>query len=103
VQFRCAIVALAAERYRRARGQWPETLEALAAVGYLKQVPTDVFDGRPLRWRRLDDGAVVYSVGPDGQDNGGKLDPKNPAAPGTDVGIRLWDVARRRQPAAAGP
>jgi hypothetical protein len=96
VQLRCAIVAVAAERYRRARGQWPDKLEALKEAGYLREVPTDLYDGRPLRLRRRDDGVVVYSVGPDGEDNGGRLDFKNPVAPGMDLGFRLWDTAARR-------
>jgi hypothetical protein len=45
----------------------------------------------------LDDGVVIYSVGADGKDNGGKLD-KNPTKDGTDRGFRLWDVPKRRQP-----
>jgi hypothetical protein len=99
---RCAIAALAAERYRRARGQWPDRLETLVETGYLDRVPDDPYAGGPLRWRRLDDGAVVYSVGPDGQDDGGKVTVIGASSPaeGTDVGFRLWDVARRRQPPA---
>ena len=97
---RCAIAALAAERYRRAQGHWPDRLEALVAAGYLDRVPDDLYAGGPLRWRRLDDGAVVYSVGPDGQDNGGRLDRANAPAEGTDLGFRLWDVTQRRQPPA---
>jgi hypothetical protein len=101
MQLRCAIVATAAERYRKAKGQWPGTLEALKEAGYIKEVPTDLYeDGKPLRLRRLEDGLVIYSVGPDGQDNGGKLDRKNPTAAGADLGFRLWDVAKRRQPPA---
>jgi hypothetical protein len=48
---------------------------------------------------------VIYSVGPDGQDDGGDVrgvpdTNKN----GLDVGFRLWDVARRRQdPPAPAP
>jgi hypothetical protein len=96
-ELRCAIVAIAAERYRRAGGRWPDSLEALQGAGYLREVPTDLYDGRPLRMRRLEDGLVVYSVGPDGQDNGGRLDHRNVRAPGTDLGFRLWDAARRRR------
>ena len=99
-QLRCAIVAAAAERYRLAKGQWPGTLDVLKEAGYVREAPTDPYDGQPLRWLRLDDGLEVYSVGPDGEDNGGKMDRQNPTTPGTDLGFRLWDVARRRQPAA---
>jgi hypothetical protein len=100
-QLRCAAVALAAERYRRDRGHWPDGPEALVATGYLRAVPTDLYDGRPLRWRRLDDGAVVYSVGPHGQDHGGRMDFHNLMAPDTNLGFRLWDANHRRQPPAA--
>jgi hypothetical protein len=47
-------------------------------------------DGEPLRYRALEDGAIIYSVGPDGQDNGGKLG-KGPNKGGTDIDVRLWN------------
>jgi type II secretory pathway pseudopilin PulG len=99
-QLRCAIAAVAAERYRLAKGQWPGTLGVLKEAGYVRGTPSDPYDGQPLRWLRLDDGAEVYSIGPDGKDNGGKMDRQNPTAPGTDIGFRLWDAAKRRQPPA---
>jgi len=95
-QLRCAIVAVAAERYRLAKGRWPGTLDLLKEAGYIREAPSDPY-GQPLRWLRLDDGFEVYSIGPDGEDNGGKMDRQNPVAPGTDIGFRLWDVAQRRQ------
>jgi hypothetical protein len=101
-RLRCAVAAVAAERYRRAHGRWPESLEALVPA-YLARVPADPYDGKPLRLRRLDDGVVIYSVGPDQTDNGGKIDRKDPLAEGNDLGFRLWDVARRRQPAPLPP
>jgi hypothetical protein len=93
-ELRCAAVALAAERYRVAKGQWPEKLDVLVP-DYLPAVPADPFDGKPLRLRRTEDGIMVYSVGSDGADNGGNLDRKDGKAPGTDLGFRLWDAARR--------
>jgi hypothetical protein len=99
-ELRCAIAAVAAERYRRDKGQWPDNLDALRMAHYLKQGPTDLFDGEPLRLRWLEDGRAIYSVGPDGQDNGGHMDRNNPTSPGTDLGFRLWDVNKRRQPPA---
>jgi hypothetical protein len=96
-QLRTAIVALALERYRREHGRWPETLGELVP-GKLEQVYTDPYDGKPLRYRRTSDGVVIYSVGPDKTDDGGKLDRKNWMAPSTDLGIRLWDPDERRQP-----
>jgi hypothetical protein len=96
---RCAIVAVALERYRRDHGGWPDGLASLVPE-YLGAVPTDPGDGRPLRYKRLADGVLVYWVGLDGEDNGGALDRKNPIAKGTDLGFRLWDPAHRRQPPA---
>jgi hypothetical protein len=102
-QLRCAIAALAAERYRQAHGRWPESLDALVQDGLLTGVPADPYDGAPLRLRRLGDGLVVYSVGPDRHDDGGTIDRKNPNAEGSDLGFRLWDVDRRRQPPLPKP
>jgi hypothetical protein len=98
-QLRCAIAALAAERYRLAHHQWPDSLERLVPE-FLRQVPVDPYDRKPLRYQRLQDGVAIYSVGPDGKDDGGKLDRKNPVAPGTDMVFRLWNLDRRRQPPA---
>ena len=38
---------------------------------YLDTVPEDPFDGKPLRYKRLPKGYVVYSIGWDGKDDGG--------------------------------
>jgi hypothetical protein len=95
-ELRCDLVALAAERYRLSHGTWPAVLTDLVP-DYLKQIPTDPFDDQALRYRRLADGVVIYSIGLDRQDDGGNMDRSRPYAPGTDIGIRLWDVSRRRQ------
>jgi hypothetical protein len=96
---RCAAAALAAERYRIAQGHWPDSAKALVPA-YLADLPCDPFDGQPVRVKRKADGLVVYSVGPDRVDDGGKLDRDQPEAPGTDLGFQLWDPARRGVPAA---
>jgi hypothetical protein len=97
---RCALAALAAERCRQEAGRWPEKLAELEPK-YLKQVPADPFDGQPLRLRRLEDGLVIYSVGPDRKDDGGTLTRQNPYQEGTDVGFRMWDADRRGRAAPA--
>ena len=38
----------------------------------MDEIPPDPFDGKPLRYKKLEKGYVVYSVGPDGNDDGGK-------------------------------
>jgi hypothetical protein len=99
---RCGIAAIAAERFRLARGAWPVTPAELTAAGYLRAWPADPYDGAPLRYKRLKDGVVIYALGDDGKDNGGKLrhgPGEEPAGmEGLDIGFRLWDVSHRRQP-----
>jgi hypothetical protein len=91
-RLRSLVVALAAERYRQDRGDWPVSLDALVETAYLKAVPVDPYGGGPLRYRRLADGAVFYSVGADRIDNDGNLNAINATgARGTDEGCRLWD------------
>ena len=61
---------LAIERYRLANGKLPDQLTDLVPT-FLPSVPTDPFDGKPLRYKTLPKGYVVYSVGDDREDNGG--------------------------------
>jgi hypothetical protein len=42
---------------------------------YLAAASEDPFDGKPLRYKRLDRGYAVYSVGDDCKDDGGKPQP----------------------------
>jgi hypothetical protein len=95
---RCLRVLLALEQHRQAQGRWPAGLEELRPL--LGGVLLDPYDGRPLRYRRLPDGVAVYSVGADGTDDGGNIDRVRRTGLGVDVGYRLWDVAKRRQPPA---
>jgi len=101
---RCAVCALAAERFRQANGRWPKSLRELVDTGLLDEVPLDPFDGNPIRLASQADGLIIYTVGHDTVDNGGVMDRKNPLAEGSDWGFQLWDVNHRRQPAASpGP
>src|SRR5581483_9949149 len=68
VWIRRIITLVAVERYRLAHGHWPAALTDLVP-DYLPKVPIDVYDGAPVRFRRLPDGVAVYSVGEDGVDN----------------------------------
>jgi hypothetical protein len=77
---RCSRASLAVERYRLANGALPDSLDALVPK-FLNAVPTDPFNGQPLRYKRLAAGYVVYSVGEDGVDNGGT----EGYGPGTDI------------------
>jgi hypothetical protein len=96
---RCAVTGLAIERYRRDTGRWPDSPGNLVPQ-YLAEEQLDPFDGAALRYRRLEDGVVIYSVGPDRKDHGGRLTREIPPPEGADLGFCLWDPSKRRQPAS---
>ena len=54
--------------YQAAHGEYPESLQELVPE-YLSRVPIDNFDGKPLKYYRIEDGFALYSVGPDGSDD----------------------------------
>jgi len=67
-----ARVACALERHRLARGQYPESLDALTPK-FIPSLPHDIINGKPLQYRRTDDGSfVLYSVGWNEFDDGGR-------------------------------
>jgi hypothetical protein len=63
--------ALAVQRYRLANDKLPENLAELVPE-YLENIPKDPFDGNELRYKKLDRDFVVYSIGDDLSDDGGK-------------------------------
>jgi ABC-type Na+ efflux pump permease subunit len=64
-----AIIACALERYRLARGRYPDVLESLVPT-YLPGIPNDILRGRPLIYQRLDDAHfLLRGVGPNGVDD----------------------------------
>jgi hypothetical protein len=66
------LAALACELYRRRTGNWPPSLADLSPR-YLPAVPVDRFDGQPLRYRLINGHPVIYSIGMDLDDDGGRL------------------------------
>ncbi|MFA0769359.1 MAG: hypothetical protein OXFUSZZB_002687 [Candidatus Fervidibacter sp.] len=63
-------VALALRLYRKEHGRYPEDLQALVPK-FLPSVPSDPYDGKPLRYRKLQKGFKVWSVGENRKDDGG--------------------------------
>lgn len=65
-------VTLALRAYKVEHGGYPATLDALVPA-YLAKVPNDPFAlSGPLRYRQQGSRYVLYSVGPDGKDDGGR-------------------------------
>ena len=71
VDLHAARASLAVERYRLAAGKLPDSLSELVPA-YLESVPIDPFDGNEMRYKKFKTGFVVYSVGEDLNDDGGK-------------------------------
>ena len=69
---RILVTAVSLKRYHLRHGAYPKALGALVPE-YLKTMPLDFMDGKPLRYCTTDDGHyLLYSVGLDCTDNGGK-------------------------------
>ena len=67
--------ALAVERWRLAHNSNVPNSLAELVPDYLSAVPIDPFDEQPLRYKKLAHGYVVYSIGSDFTDDGGKEKP----------------------------
>lgn len=84
-------IALELKAYKARNGHYPDTLAALQQH-LAWDIPEDVFSGDPLIYRLSGDGFVLYSVGPDGVDNGGipgHDDGEGGAPQGTDL---TWEA-----------
>ena len=86
-----ARLTVAVERYRLAHGTLPEGLEDLAPQ-FVETVPLDPFDGNAMRYAVTPSGYAVYSIGEDGNDDGGVFPTGTPGAPGTDIGMFIRTV-----------
>lgn len=101
-----AIATIALARFHLADGRWPERLEEMVPA-YLRSIPPDCFTGKPLMYRVADGRPLLYSVGADRDDDGGKSPASNdedavakwqpPGAPAVDGD---WVFLPRRQPPA---
>jgi len=63
---------LALQRYKADKGSFPNDLQQLITAGYLRQLPVDVYSDKPLVYKKTDDSFILYSVGENFEDDGGK-------------------------------
>ena len=68
--------ALAALRYDLKYQHLPEKIDGLIPE-FMDTMPVDPFDGESVRYVKRYKGFIVYSVGEDGQDNGGRIKDPN--------------------------
>ncbi len=73
VSYESTVAILALKRWRLEKGEYPEDLRELVSAGLLKELPMDPYSDKPLVYRKTDDDFILYSVGRDFTDNGGKI------------------------------
>ncbi|HNZ19635.1 MAG TPA: hypothetical protein PLB67_15120 [Candidatus Hydrogenedentes bacterium] len=92
-QAEMARVALAIKAFRRDTGTYPETLDDLAPR-YLPELPRDPYSGQDFIYTRDESGFLLYSVGPNGTDDGGLT----LTGPGGARGDILWCGGLKPEP-----
>jgi len=65
------VAAIALELYRRRHSAYPSSLDSLVPQ-YLPEVPADRITGEPVKYKLVDGKPLIYSVGADQDDDGGK-------------------------------
>jgi RNA polymerase sigma factor (sigma-70 family) len=79
-------LAFALAAYRGEHKRYPDKLDVLAPE-YLAEVPSDLFSGKALIYRPSWNGYLLYSVGVNGRDDGGRASADTP--PGDDLHVRM--------------
>jgi hypothetical protein len=79
-------LAFALAAYRGEHKRYPDRLDVLAPR-YLAEVPSDLFSGKALIYRLGENGYLLYSVGVNGRDDGGRSFADTP--PGDDPHVRM--------------
>lgn len=85
-QRRMLVTAIALERWKLQRGVYPKSIDELTPE-LLSVVPIDLMNNQPLHYKLTINGALVYSVGDDGRDDGGDFQPSGTKTPY----LRIWD------------
>jgi len=90
-----ARLAIAAERYRLAHSEYPESLNVLVPQ-FITKLPHDVINGEPLKYHRTDDGQfVLYSIGWDETDDDGVVALRENGSVDLEKGDWVWPSAPR--------
>jgi hypothetical protein len=67
------VIACALERYRRANGQYPKTMEELVPK-FLEKIPRELIENQSFKYEKEDDTHfLLYSIGWDQKDDGGTI------------------------------
>jgi hypothetical protein len=89
-EFELTKLAFALAAYQADNGTYPEKFADLVPE-YVAEVPKDIFNDAELHYQRDGDGYLLYSVGPNGRDDGGKATEVRTMADWDDIAIRIPD------------
>ncbi len=84
-------LAISIQLYKRATGQYPESLAELQP-DYIKEIPQDWFSDGLVTYRRTGTGFVVYSVGENKIDDGGLDSDEMPGNRRGDIRVRVGEL-----------
>ncbi len=89
------LTVIALKRWRLEKDAYPSDLAQLVDTGYLEKVPMDPFSDKALVYRKSGDDFILYSVGRNFTDNGGKWgcdDLKRKRRSAKDGDFMFWPV-----------
>jgi len=98
MQFDVTRLAFVLAAYHADRGTYPAKLADLVPK-YAAEVPKDIFNASELHYRQEGGGYLLYSVGINGKDDGGKGydDRKNGAEDWDDLVVRVPAATAQKQ------
>ena len=67
------LTILAALRFQKEKGKFPDNLDELVKAGYLTKLPDDPFSNGPLTYKKTADGFLLYSWGENLKDDNGQV------------------------------
>jgi hypothetical protein len=88
-----ARVGLGLKLFKQKNGAYPDTLDKLAPE-FLDTIPLDPFTGKTLIYRKADAGFILYSLGPNQQDDNGTPKPTGNKATGKEPYDIVWKCER---------
>jgi len=88
-----ARVGLGLKLFKQKNGAYPDTLDKLAPE-FIDTIPVDPFTGKALIYRKASAGFILYSVGPNQQDDNGTPQPTHRKATGKEPYDIVWKCVR---------
>ena len=67
------LTMLALARYEKEKSEYPESLDVLVELGYLKETPNDPYSDSSLVYKKTDESFILYSFGENLSDDGGRV------------------------------